>query len=202
MQRIYVDMDDVLCETAHGFLALLSRIHDRSIEYEEIVSFDLGRSFDLTRDEVDAFMERAHRDDVLLDLDPIPGSIETLHEWKHRGYRLEIVTGRPPSSEPISRAWLDRHGVPYETLTFLAKYAHLHPASDFERAKPLSELSRDDYCLAVEDSRDMARFLADTLALDVALLDRPWNRNGEEPLPGQVVRCRDWDDLRLRFPQP
>ena len=78
----------------------------------------------------------------------------------------------------------------------------LHSDEDVERAKPLSELSGDDYYLAVEDSREMAQFLGETLGMRVALLDRPWNRNGEKPLPENVVRCSGWGEVLERFAEP
>ena len=44
---IYVDLDDVLCETARGFLGLLQREFDRRVAFEDIRDFDLGVSFGL-----------------------------------------------------------------------------------------------------------------------------------------------------------
>lgn len=200
--RIYVDMDDVLCETAQGFLSLLKRSYGRVVLFEEIISFDLSRSFDLDQSEIERFMHRAHEADVLAELEPIPGALEGVEQWARNGYDIEIVTGRPPSTEPVSRRWLERFDVPYDSLTFLAKYSDLHTEQDIKRAKPLSELEGDDYCLAIEDSREMAQFLAGTLGLWVALLDRPWNRNGEAPLPESVVRCDGWEEVLERFGQP
>lgn len=200
--RIYVDMDDVLCATAQGFLKLLNGTYQRSVAFEEIISFDLSRSFNLSPEEIERFMERAHEDEVLADLEPIPGALEGVSEWARRGYVIEIVTGRPPSTEPVSRQWLERFEVPYDCLTFLAKYSDLHSEEDVRRAKPLSDLSPDEFCLAIEDSRAMAHFLAQELQLPVALLDRPWNRNGKEPLPTNVVRCRGWEELQEQFPRP
>jgi uncharacterized HAD superfamily protein len=202
VRRIYVDMDDVLCATAEGFLSLLNRSFDRSVAFEEIVSFDLSRSFDLSQAELQDFMERAHQDDVLSELDPIPGALEGVMDWTRRGYEVEVVTGRPPSTESVSRQWLDKFEVPYESLTFLAKYSDMHSEEDVRRAKPLSALSGDDYCLAIEDSRDMAHYLAGTLGLSVALMDRPWNRNGDAPLPAGVVRCQGWAEVVERFSRP
>jgi uncharacterized HAD superfamily protein len=201
-RRIYVDMDDVLCQTARGFLELLKSSWGRAVEFDEIVSFDLGRSFDLTRTELEQFMKEAHDEDLLMDLAPMPGALEALEEWVRDGYVVEVVTGRPPSSETVSRAWLERHDVPFDSLTFLAKYSNPHSDEDIRRAKPLSAMAAGDYCLAVEDSRDMAHFLAAGLGLDVALLDRPWNRNGNEALPDSVVRCSGWGDLMTRFSSP
>jgi uncharacterized HAD superfamily protein len=78
----------------------------------------------------------------------------------------------------------------------------MHSDEDVKRAKRLSELSGDDFCLAIEDSRDMAQYLAGTLGLTVALLDRPWNRNGKKPLPVGVVRCQGWPEIIEQFPRP
>lgn len=201
-RRIYVDMDDVLCETARGFLALLSSEYGKTVAFEEITSFDLSRSFSMSRSEIDEFMERAHRDSLLADLEPIPGALGAVEAWAASRYTIEIVTGRPPSTAHVSRQWLESFGVPYDSLTFLAKYVGLHSDEDTMQAKPLSELSGDDYLLAVEDSRDMAMFLGGTLGVRVALLDRPWNRNGSEPLPETVTRCSGWDEVLERFANP
>jgi uncharacterized HAD superfamily protein len=71
---------------------------------------------------------------------------------------------------------------------------------------PLSELGRTQYCLAVEDSADMAQFLAGELGLQVLLFDRPWNRQpppsiGSEAT-GEIHRCNNWREIAERFPKP
>ncbi|MEE9561505.1 MAG: hypothetical protein V3W50_00390, partial [Thermoanaerobaculia bacterium] len=67
-------------------------------------------------------------------------------------------------------------------------------------------VGRTRYCLAVEDSADMARFLAGELSLRVLLLDRPWNRRpppsvGSEAT-GEIHRCNNWREIAERFPRP
>lgn len=51
---------------------------------------------------------------------------------------------------------------------------------------------------AVEDSLEMAVRLAAEAEIQVALVDRPWNRAVPALPPGvaeRIVRCRDWDDV-------
>jgi uncharacterized HAD superfamily protein len=201
-RRIYVDLDDVLCETARGFLALLEKEFDRRVDFDQIVSFDLSDSFALDRSELEEFMRRAHRNEVLLDLDPIEGAVGTLEHWIGEGYEVAVVTGRPPSTAAVSDEWLKRHRVPHHELIFLAKYAHSTESGDGPEPRPLAQLSSTDYCLAVEDSLDMAVYLAETAGISVSLLDRPWNRRSEASGGEAIVRCASWQELQDRFPRP
>ncbi len=57
----------------------------------------------------------------------------------------------------------------------------------------LSDLARRQFRFAVEDSLSMARFLAKTLTVPVALLDCPWNR--ADPGSLLVTRFLDWRSL-------
>lgn len=59
-----------------------------------------------------------------------------------------------------------------------------------------------NFCFAIEDSSDMAKFLSHDMKLPVALFDRPWNRNSQFSNPGSaklIYRCLDWNDIRNLF---
>jgi hypothetical protein len=57
----------------------------------------------------------------------------------------------------------------------------------------LAELAEKQFCWAVEDSFPMAKFLATTMNLPVALLDRPWNREAvEHP---NIKRYNRWREI-------
>ncbi len=45
--RIYVDFDDCLCETGRAFSKLVLEMFNKHVPYEQILYFELDRSFDL-----------------------------------------------------------------------------------------------------------------------------------------------------------
>ena len=59
--RIYIDFDDVLCETARNLAVLARELFGRTVPYEAISGFDLKAAFALSEAEIDRLMEHAHR---------------------------------------------------------------------------------------------------------------------------------------------
>jgi uncharacterized HAD superfamily protein len=191
-RSIYVDMDDVICETCRGFLTLLADEYDRRVVYEEVKVFDLSKSFHMSPAEIEEFMARAHQPDVLAGFTPLPGALETLQNWHDRGFKIDIMTGRPPSCRGSTEEWLQRHRVRYHSLNFVDKYRRLDFDASFGEAMTLDELAGKRFRLAVEDSAATATFLADNEVAPVMLIDRPWNRAG---VNGPIKRMMDWREL-------
>jgi uncharacterized HAD superfamily protein len=188
-RRIYVDFDDVLCATALGFLDILEREFGKTIAFEEISDFDLGRSFDLDAMELERFFGLVHEDKALEGFAPLEGALEVLDDWKAAGYEIEVVTGRPANTRRASEAWLARHGAAFDRLIFVEKYGHARGAM------PLEEIVARDYSWVIEDSFATAERMA-LGGHRVHLLDRPWNRletRGEVP----IVRCADWNEVKV-----
>lgn len=203
--RIYVDLDDVLAETGRAFLEVLAREFGKRIEFEQIVDYDLGRSLDLEPEVLAEFMRAVHRPQVLAGLSPIRGALEAVRDWVSRGYEVDVVTGRPQQTTEVSRQWLAAHRVPHRRLAFVDKYAWTGDVFEVSEKTALHELVGSGYRLAVEDSADVAERLAELLEVPVVLLDRPWNRSspeGSAVTNGRIVRCRDWNEIRERFPAP
>jgi uncharacterized HAD superfamily protein len=199
--RIYVDFDDVLSETARCLIGLLERRFGRTVPYESICDFDLRSSFRLTAEEERGLMDEGHTAEVLRSMQAVPHAVETLREWDRSGYRVWVVTGRPPSTQAASREWLDARGVPYSELVFVDKYSRLYPGWGAAKAVTLDEFRLESFDLAVEDSADMASFLWERMGVPVALLGRPWNqRVAIDGGGGGIVRCRDWRDIGSAFP--
>jgi len=93
--RIYIDFDDVLCETARHLSALAHDLFNRNVPYEAISGFDLQQAFALSDAQIRELMEQAHRPDFLTDIAPAPGGVEAVRTLEARGHDLAIVTGRP-----------------------------------------------------------------------------------------------------------
>jgi len=202
---IYVDLDDVLSETIGALTRLLSDEWNRHVAVDDVRHFDLGRSFGLAPEELEAFMRRAHEPDFLDAIPPRDGAAEVLAEWRERGYHVAIMTGRPPASAEISRSWLDRHGIPHASFVCVDKYSRQHWADPAGLALSKTALGELEFTLAVEDSLEMAAHLVEHCGVAVALMDRPWNHDLAQ-LPHEtasaIAGCLDWREVAERFASP
>jgi uncharacterized HAD superfamily protein len=193
--RIYVDVDEVLADTISALRAAVERLFGRVVAYEDIRAFDLQASFDLDAEGERRLLDHLHQEHVLEELQPHDGAAEVLERWADRGCEVSIMTGRPPSALPATRRWLDRWGLRYHTLASVDKYGR--SGSD-PGALPLEALVREGFDLAVEDSLDMAAFLAEHCRIEVLLLDRPWNRDMarvSERVAARIRRLGGWPEI-------
>jgi uncharacterized HAD superfamily protein len=189
--HLYVDIDDVLAETTRA-LAELARSHfGKTVDFEAMHSFDLGVSLGLDHAELSLFMEAAHQPDFLRALAPIEGAQSALDAWHEAGAEIHVVTGRPPDSRPCTEAWLSAHGIRHHRLELVDKYGR-YPGS---RSVRKEHLIGRRYHFVIEDSADMARFLAEGTGAQVLLFDRPWNR-GAGPLGAGITRVHSWTEIR------
>ncbi|MEZ4334457.1 MAG: hypothetical protein R3F35_22105 [Myxococcota bacterium] len=201
-RRIYVDIDDVLSATVERLVDLLHELHDRRVEVEHVLDFDLARPFGLDEEGIRRFMDVAHRDDVIESIAPHAGASDVLDRWRRAGHAITLVTGRPPTTTDASRRWLATHRIPHDALHHLDKWGRPNwneaglPAIRFE------DLPDFRFTFAVEDSLSTAIRLVEELDLPVALMDRPWNRRTGRLSPrvrDLLVRCRDWAEVEHRF---
>ena len=195
MLPIYVDLDDVITDTAESFVTILKREFGKTVEVEDMLSFDLKVSFGLTESEYDLFFQMVHRPEVIMAFAPIKGAIEVLEEWTRLGCQVAIVTGRLTSTYESSLNWLDKHNVAYHSFTMVDKYSRENV--DRNIAVSLEDLSAMKFSFAVEDSASMAQHLSQQMGIPVALIDRPWNRTAD--LDGNIVRYTSWYKIRDDF---
>jgi uncharacterized HAD superfamily protein len=201
-RRIYVDVDDVVSDTVSGLLRALETLHGKIVRFEEVLHFDLGRSFGLGAAELERFMREIHRPEWLEALEVRKGATRVLRSWLERDYEVALMTGRPPETNSSSRRWIAKHGIPHSAFHSVDKYAR-HAASGASLS--LDELAQMEFTLAVEDSLETAIYLAGELELPIALMDRPWNRCTDGVAPGilaRITRVNGWDELAKRFPAP
>lgn len=190
-RAVYVDIDDVLCETARHCLQLVEREFGKIVHFDELVTFDLGVSCGLGPAERERLYEVIHEPDEILALSPITDAIKTIRVWANEGYEIGLVTGRPPWTADPTLAWLDLHSVPYSSFTVVDKYGRYDITGT--SAIRLEDLAARRYAWAVEDSLPIAEFLGSRMDLPVLLLDRPWNREGD--MHSNIVRHTGWDAI-------
>ncbi len=201
-RRIYVDIDDVLAATIERLVDLLDELHDRRVEIEHVRDFDLARPFGLDEEGIRRFMDVVHRDDVIESIAPHSEAASVLDRWTSAGDRITLVTGRPPITTHASRRWLESHGMKHDALHHLDKWGRPDWNDQGLPALSFEDLPGFGFEFAVEDSLSTAVRLVEELAIPVALMDRPWNREVAH-LPSrvrdQLVRCRDWRDVARSF---
>jgi len=192
MFPIYVDIDDVLADTSRCLIKIAEKEFRKKVPFEALTSFDLKVSFDLTHDEYEHFLEMAHQPDEILNIAPVPDAIKALRQWMASGYEISIVTGRPTTTYETTMEWLAAHNVPHDHFFMVNKYAR--PGMDESIALSMQSLSEMAFHFAIEDSYDMAVYLAVKMDTQVLLYDRPWNRG--PGLNGKIKRFRNWNELQ------
>jgi uncharacterized HAD superfamily protein len=193
--RIYVDIDDVLCHTALALTRVLEEHFGRRVSFEEVKWFDLARSFGLSSADHERLMSLAHESSVLRSYEPVAGAREVLASWSERGYDVALCTGRPASTAGPTCDWLAEHRMPYGAIYFVDKYGRARDGGSLS----LEDVAAMEFALAVEDSHEMATFLARAAGVPVALVDRPWNRAATHE---RIVRCSSWPEIARAFPDP
>lgn len=192
----------MLAETIEALLELLQDRFGRNVRLEAVTQFDLGRAFGLTPVQLEAFMDAANEPKFLESFGTVKGARETLEHWVEAGYRIEVMTGRPPKTRVASERWLAREGLLFHSFQTVDKYGR---NSELDGAISLESLTAMSFSLAIEDSLEVAAFLAGTVGTAVALLDRPWNREtGSLSAEARVriTRVSDWADIRETFSEP
>lgn len=191
--------------TSDSLLDLLDEHHGKRLDYEDLEHFDLEVSFGLTSDEVHRLLDRAHAPEVLEIIRPIPGCHEVLARWLDAGYEVDLLTGRPAYCAAPTRRWLDEHDFPYSNLFFVDKYNRAERVDPTGDAITLEQMREMEFVLAVEDSPQIAYFLAEQMEVEVALMDRPWNRDLSHASAAalrRLNRCRSWAEIAERYPAP
>lgn len=192
--NIYIDFDDVICETGRSFADLSKRMFGAQVPYEEMEFFDMQKTFNLTDEQYEAMMIEGHLPETLLAYPETPGASETINRWVEAGHVVSIITGRPFSAFEPSRQWLDNHNLDSVKLVCVNKYG----ADCFIRNSSFSINLEDFYKMhfdfAVEDSPIAFTHLLHFPECRVAVFNRPWNKKAEFPNE-KYKRCFSWDDV-------
>ncbi len=189
--RIYVDIDDVLCETARALSALAAREFGRNVPYERIRQFDLQEVFGLTDSEMARFVELSHAPDCLTGYEPTPGAVEGVKALRAAGYAVDVVTGRPSFSHAATEAWLASVGLGDFAVTYVNKYGRTYrhvPGEPCTVALP--ELRARHYDAAIDDSPIVLKTLGEWTETRVFVFNRPWNE--DFPLAANMKRAMGW----------
>ncbi len=177
------DIDGVLTDDDNGTENTWVVECGRYFEKEPVVaSFRLDQALDLDTERIEQFF-RAKGEHLLRDMPPRPGSIETLRELKAQGHTVHLITARRQGFRDLTEDWLERHRVPYDTLTM----------NDFtDRPLGKGKICRHlDVELFVDDNYDNCVDVH-RHGVSVLMYYASHNRRLDPPVP--VVH--DWQDIR------
>ena len=194
---IYVDFDDILCETARGLMHLAHRMYGWTGDFEDIRDFNLGVSFGLSEGQVDELMHIAHGPEALLKYEPVEGAVSGMGRLSEEGYALAIITGRPVATHDDSVRWLVERSVPYDELLFVDKYGRTNDSLDHDAVISLEQLAQRQFHAAVEDAPAMLDVLYEHMSVPILALARPWNRDvaSRRMASNRFLRCRNWAEV-------
>jgi len=191
--RIYVDMDDVLCETAVTLCAVAEREFGKVVPYGEVRSFDLQKVFSLDDEEMARFREISHSEETLASYPVTEGAVEGVKALEAAGCAVDIVTGRPASAHRGTEAWLASAGLGGFGVTYVDKYGRAGCFAENPDDPPtitMEELRSRRYDVAIDDSPVVLRRLAEWTETRVIVFDRPWNASF--PLAPNMTRVASW----------
>ena len=196
--KIYIDFDDVICETAKSITRIAKELFGIELPYREIQFFNLQKVYDLDDDQYDRLMHECHTPENLLTYEETPDASRIINKWIDDGHEVSVITGRPFNAYEPSRKWLDNHGLGRAALFTVDKYGREKSVQTCSYGMTLEQLYSMDFGFAIEDSPAAFEHVMHFENCRVAVFDRPWNREAEFP-GDQFIRCHDWLEIDKVF---
>lgn len=196
--KVYIDFDDVICETAKFFTKLAKELFGIDLPYSEVQFFNLQKTFDLDDEQYGELMKAGHFPENLLAYEETPHASEIINKWLDEGHEISIITGRPFDSYEPSRKWLDEHGLERVPLFCVDKYGRESFNQGCSYSLTLQALYSMTFDFAIEDSPAAFEHVLHFDKCKVAVFDRPWNQKVEFP-NDNFVRCADWQEINQIF---
>lgn len=189
MQRIGVDIDDVLLELAQGFIAFHNEEYGTQLVFEQFISYYLPKVIGGTFEEAFAKLERFYQTPCFHNLKPVPGSLDGVMRLQKKA-ALSIITSRPPELFEVTHTQLRKYHPGQFPMVHFARNPYIGTHSPTKK-----ELcTRLGITQLIEDSLEQAKECA-AAGINIYLFDKPWNQSQEE-IP-RVMRVTGWHDAYL-----
>ena len=196
--KIYIDFDDVLCETAKNFTKIAKELFGIDVPYREVQFFNLKKTFNLDDEQYEEMMRVGHLPEQLLNYEETSGASETINKWVDEGHEVLIITGRPFNSYEPSRKWLDEHELKRVMLYCVDKYGREKCEQNYAYNMTLEQLYNMTFDFAIEDSPAAFEHVMHFDGCKVAVFERPWNKYVKLP-NDNFVRCEGWKEIDRLF---
>ena len=196
--KVYIDFDDVICETALHFTKIAKELYGIDLPYSQVQFFNLKKAFDINDEQYNELMRVGHYPENLLAYEETPNASIVINKWIDEGHEVSVITGRPFDSYEPSRAWLDNHNLKRLPLFCVDKYGRESFNQTCSYSMTLEELYSRTFDFAIEDSPAAFEHVLHFDDCKIAVFNRPWNINEELP-NDNFIRCNDWTEIDKCF---
>lgn len=188
---IGIDLDEVLAKFVDPLIDFYNRRYGTSIKKDDAKTYDLWRTFGITKEEAKIVVDDFYNSDEFRALSPVEGSQNGVETLVQR-YSLCVITSRPSRLEEETKKWVVRH---FPDMFSGIHFSNHSSSTDQTRSKAVicDELSVD---LMIEDHLLYALDVARS-GRKVFLLDSPWNQT--DNLPSNIKRVMNWQEILSRI---
>lgn len=184
--EIAFDVDGVVADTFHLFVAKARNDYGYRFDYEDITEYDFLQVLDMDEKESDAIVQTLLDRPLESGVKPLPGAVEVLTRLSLLA-PLSFVTARPEKG-PIL-AWVEHQLPQVDKDRIRLEVTGVHT----EKIPVLLEMG---FKYFVEDRLDTCPLLEQN-GITPILFEQPWNK---KPHPYHVVR--DWDEISMLIDWP
>lgn len=184
--EIAFDVDGVVADTFHLFVAKARSDYGCRFDYEDITEYDFMKVLDMDAEESDAIIQTLLDHPLESGLRPISGAVEVLTRLSLLT-PLHFVTARP-QKKPILD-WVEHQLQNVDRDLIRLEVTGVH-------TEKIPVLLEKGFKYFVEDRLETCPLLEQN-GITPILFEQPWNK---KPHPYHVVR--DWDELSLLIDWP
>lgn len=185
-EEIAFDVDGVVADTFHLFVAKARSEYGYQFEYEDITEYDFMKVLDMEVEASDAIIQGLLESPLESGLLPISGAVDVLTRLSFLA-PLHFVTARS-QKEPILN-WVEHQLPEVDRDRIRIEVTGVHT----EKIPVLIEMG---FKYFVEDRLDTCPLLEQN-GITPILFEQPWNK---KPHPYQVVR--DWEEISMLIDWP
>jgi uncharacterized protein len=190
MQKIALDIDDVLISFNEGFLEFVNEKLGTSYQLSDITTYKYQDVIDISENDVRTLLDEYTSSKNHIETKPVLGARSGLTCLQHK--EIILISARPEWKRAITEQWIDLH-LPEllntSTMVLTSQHRPVDGMSRREKGEIAKELAIDIF---VEDSLDNALNISEH-GIPVLLFDRPWNQAVE--LPANVTRVYTWEEI-------